>query len=1355
MRKSGKRAGGEREESSADPSGPGLLAGEDDDTLADQGIDEDVIAEDVVDEDVLAEADADDAAPDDAGDAEKDAGTDDTTETKVPEALEAFFDAHLDEEGALPPGIDQAFANVTSTYDDDAREASYAAVPRERVPDYIPRIRNLAPKEPQEGEELSVGEALENGVKMIANKGIAAINDLAGSDLEKFPIPHSAQEDFLTALVNVEGLPLAAGAAAGGLALTGFALPALAVTSFGVGVRGVNAFLHAYDEPGRMEHYDAWLFDIMGTEGFIGEDFASKSQAERFIRVLLAEGVDFATFGSAFKLTGAAIKRLRPKLLRMNEAMGQEGAMTLKAWSKEGRIDPSDLHALTADELTEKAVRDDAAMREYLARNLSMESTQESITKLRTYHETTDYNPEMMRRLTEKIEKLERSTRSMIGAKKGWDKGGDLMEGEFDSFWATYNKTESDQALANVVMAAHKEFTPMAKLQREVVNEGTDAAITPVMLERLKRRKKLADRLMKNADSTENTAYADDLLLQAKKYMDIHALAELHRTGIRTAAHQALERNLDILWKYEDTIETLLERKRKGYFPQADADMLKMTRAKWDESYTALLKGDIGESWGDKTVNMALGAAYDNMLGNAALATATASGVGGLVSRGIFKKGFTPLKAAVQGHAAYVTRYPNVLTRMWHSVAANQKRRWGTKEGRQEVIDILRGKKLPRRMDKYGHTYHYMGTNPLRQLFNIWTGVSRTSLQLMDDIMESAHNSLSEVAAMEKIMQGFLHQPKQLKEFMTDLNTLSPKKFMDKHPDFNLRFTTEYRHQTDAMLFRANPHNFEDLGAMGRLGRWAFHGATKYGHYSANPGMRLVAHMAAPFPRVWANTLAHADRLTPVGLIGNKKGFKEAAQSDERQFGTVAFPLLALSSWFFHANDLPGVKIIDAGSKEGELRRLGGEGGVEIGGVFLKWDAMGYQGTAYKYMYRAMEIMRLLPPSDATNMYTDEMPGTEHGVGNRLAMAAARMGTYMIDDSFFQRGLSVLQFGMMTEDGEFVKKFFQQWAGGATSPGRSTLTRLTGGEATTTDNPVFYGLVEELREATDAATPEDVRRDALGVPWTRGEADMEETEYMTQGLGRLMFVFNPKKKGRTPKSNDIRRFLMENAALGGSKTVVANGKVISKKAFELAFGMAPPVFNEASRWFSANSIRYDLGPKAYNEKVTMMSLDWGAMERILDRYEVFWDTKAPATGMEGMDDRWRDRIQEMRGRLTYEWQEDNLRDYYPDATEKTRMVDVLHHIATAPLDRLGHKGEGRVRTLRDAWSVTAAENRRTRPYLQGTERLTDADILAAAESIARLTLMNEFYDYYEYYAEYIMEASPVGDAIRMVNYEGG
>jgi len=1349
LRKSRKNPEEGSEESLDAPWHRGLLAGDEEGDSPETGEVEDAGAlaeEPEGDEDLGsdAEGDADDGLADD---------------TAVPQALESFFQAHLDEEGRLPQGIDQFFADVGSVDENEAREVSYMVDPRERTPDYVPQIQRLAPVKPPEGEELGVGEQLENAAKIMANKGINALNKLAGTDMEKFSIPRSAEESFLTNILHAEGLTLAGVGVTtvGGatLAMAGLAVPAMVTAAVGGGLYGLNVLLNSFDEPERMQLYEpivTGLFEETGHDlggGVIPDDMGRRSQMERVVRMIIAEGLDVITGGAVMKAGKTGFRALRGPAAKMNAAIGEEGFLNAKVLSRKGRIEASDLHEATPEEFITKGYKDDAEMRKFLAERLSLETTQDALQNLRISRQHMKDDPELMERLSANIANLEYETRELLQLDKGWEKSS-VPLGASLSAGASYRKGKSLASLQTYVRDSHLEFGALKDLPKKEAALGE--AVLPETLERLKDRRSFARQLMANAIDEADTSFEDKLLRQSKKYAEIHSILDLHKNGVRSAKHRNMEMMFGIMGDWERSIEKLGVKRMKGTFTKDDAAVLKNLSESWEKAYKGLLDPKGKEGLGEMLTTLGLNSWYDNILGKRAAHLAIASGLSGLGAKLIFRTGWMPYVkgtlSKVWGHPAYVVRYPSIYKRAWNSLYRRGKDFYFTKPDKwtdHEIIKIWQGRKDPRRFSKFQLDRTYVGDSKLRLGANMMTGTSKVLLSAGDDFVGALSDSFAQVEAMEKILKGYTHNPVTLKGFLDDIENLSPDAFYKKHPDFTTRYLNEVNQITDEILFRADPGDVKDMGAFGRLGRKMYNMAVKNGHRNPNQAIAAGAQAAMPFPRVWANTLMWADRLTPIGLIGNERGFKAALKSDERQFGTA---VIALGSFFFHSTDF--LNVIDGSSREKDLRKFGGRSGIQVGDISVEWDELGPYGTAYRHLFKAAEVMRITPVTGdiLEGLGADAVPGSEGNPLQRVATAFTKALQYGTDDSFFQQGLATLTFASMGSGKALGRPFGDFWRE-AVNPGQSIIKRIKGITGDETQyahgsNVPFMNAIKELGLALEPFDFDNPRRDDLGVPWTRGEYSEEETGAWADLYGWSMYVANPIRRGRTPKSVRFRRWLLENGATGGD-SVVAGNQVISKKAFKDAFGMDPPVFNGSDRRFTANGTGYELDPRSQNDRVTLLSMDWEAADKVLAAYELYWDSKESVPGQEDLDSYWRRKIVHNREQLKWDVLAPYIRQYYPKATEKTRMIDILSFLATAPLREFEPEMRAYIAERADAFVEHANEHRK---YKRSLRNISDGNIRKMAENIVRMHWVRKYYDWMDRFAGRVMEASPTADEQR-------
>lgn len=1308
-------------------------------------------------------------------------------EDSLDQNLIAFFDANLDEEGRLPDGADQMFAMVETREDSDAREAKYAARPNPRVEDYKPMIRKLAPYK-KEGDEPDWYQIFADSAKMQANLGIRAMNDLLGTNMEEYALFKSTEDSEIVELLGSMGFLIG-----GSIAVGVSGVPLLASGAVAMGIAGLHSLMATYDDPENMEKHDGFITSLLG-DGVIPQDTSEMTRLELGTRIWLADTVDFVTFGKVGRMFSKGKEVWKnlgqegsTRAKGLMTAMEEAGAKRLKAAASQGKepdlrrlsTQPTEVERVLAAESKEE-------LREYVgdlaARVQDDPRVMETMFKAKRIRANMELDPARMDDFIAKTKRLRRSVKGLIPKK------------EFDAFklpgtaadvalplrraWGAVEKSKglSEDGLKRYIAHMDNAFDHIeTEFVPKMLEEGASKleVVDDSVRDLLKRRFVLVDTLLNTNFKKDFPDSHRRLLATAIEQTTAMSEIQLLNKGIDMRAHESLGITLRQMEKLEGAMNDQYTRRFTSGLDRADTAKLKNIQRKWAALYDSLLETDndilsVGAS-------SAMQVLYDNMLGKMALATATASGAAGFLGEMAYHVGGRNIWAAVRGQRTWggVRRE---LFKSWPSrVVYNVKERLGALK---DFDDIWSGKKLPRRYDKYGYQRGYLAKSRSAQAFNRLTGTSRTLMWAVDEVMSAFHDSISEVSAMDSIIRGtilpearkgkYVGQNLSLEETRESVMTIAkridlarkdPDAFLKKYPQFLVHYMSESNFRTDAGLFRANPEDFPDPGWLGQLGQKIYYSTVHTLHHNPSIAGQTLGAALLPFPRVWANVLMHADHMSPLGALrGDPRRpwemVKEmgAAMKERRR---ATFTLLSLGAIGMSRGIPDTFRVVHSGGDADDFRRWGGQDGLLLAGdKFVAFNDLGHVGVAMGAMYKFMDILETMPVTGDMMSFMgmgDDMTGTGD-MYSRAGQAGLVMARHIMDDSFFERGMSTIFYGTMTGGkGEIFLRYMAEVGTNAVDVGGAPVKRIQAAVKREEDaraQPDLMPLastreaIREFAEAVRGLDTVEARRDMLGVPMSRGES-REDTRASVDIFGSLIYMWNPGKKGSAPKSNQLRDWFVANGALSPD-TVHVGDKVLSKETFTLLFGMGPEKLSPANRRTNIGHVDYTLSPREYNDKLTFMSLDWEAAERILDRYGHYYENTAPMGAPRVREHRETARDIMASSRQYFRWGEmaSTIRDFYSEADEGTRMVDVLHHIATARTEDMSQYAREVVEETRNALVLTALENRE---YNDTLRDLTDQDIMEMGERMARVTLMKEFYRHMDSMASAVMRYAPGTD----------
>ena len=1290
----------------------------------------------------------------------------------LPDALTDYFSAHLDEDGRLPPGADQYMAGVENRTGDDGREAYYAAVPGPRTEDYKNKVLKLMPYTKDSEDEPDLFMKLADGSRYAANKGIRLLNELTGSNIEEMAMFRSNEDSDLVAWLGQYGPLMAMGAASAPvLAMAGAGFAAVGLTA--VGITGLHAAMAAHDDPDKMEEYDSVL-TMAGWEGLIPSDTEDMGHLEKAGRIWVAETLDTLALGAALK--GGK------HLWRIMRGLDESGNLVLRSRAAEAAGEkPSwnKLMTLTEEEDAIFRAQSDEQLEAYLSdfatRVTNDPEVMAAFRKLRTVRESVDYVPDRMDRLIGDVKDMgERLDSAMkpevlksLDSRGAWDR-------------VVAAKLPVNASKASVANMRNDVYAYVGGLRDEMdrmaakVPEGGEALVDTVkdkeIVDLMGRRKILAEKLM-------DTKFVRDPGLEralrlAKGYTSRMAEMKLLVQGVKARIHEGFDDTLKQLEIFEDEIARFrLKSYSKEGLSVPENTVLKKAEKRWDALHKRMEEGT--DRWWETTAAVANKAHYDNLLAGGALKTSLFSGI---IATGLELAYRTTRKGGFRA-------IPSNVSRMMSSLGERM-RGWNLKE----TGEIWSGTKIPRHFEKYNFKREYKPQGWKERMYNRVTGTSRLPMYYVDDALSAAQDAISETSALDRLLRDTAPlTPRKGQTVTLDESkakmlaqvkkvtaaTKDPEQFMRDNPDWAVKYVSEVNFRTDAILMRADPDDYPDPGILGQIGNAIYDWTGRSFHQHRNPVRSLGGAVAlGPFPRIFANILQQIDHNSITGLVRfealgtglgkTQKGLNLTPRlnrfTERRKFGTlVGAAALAYANW----DD--NVSVVNNVSDRDLYRKHGGHDGVDINGRFWRWDEFGQVGLAVGALRRIMDALRVIPPTGTAMAWLGADGYSEHGIGNRVGRALWHLSEALVQDTAFDRAFSTLTFGLVGGNVGVVERYAKEMWGKAANPGMGAVNRVTtmikGHKTPRAGDADDWGwedmipggktlvAIKELLTVADALDTVEPSRDLWGVSMADGD-NRDETSLAVDAYDRFMVILDPTHEGGRSKTMEVRNFLADSGAFR-DKSFVVGDKVIPDGKFNELFGFDPPSVNEPSRQVSVtvgNGIRkVSLSPRGYNDKKTLMSMDWEAVERVLDRYEHHYDKTPPGPGME-RDHReavWR--LNNTRQQVNFSGMSSFFSRYNGDYDEGTRLIDVVHHLATAPIESLPQYSRDMIRMEADAMAVAAAESRRVNDTLQG---VTDDEITETAERLARIFMIQEVHDHMEAMAEAVMEYSPEADGVR-------
>ena len=165
----------------------------------------------------------------------------------------------------------------------------------------------------------------------------------------------------------------------------------------------------------------------------------------------------------------------------------------------------------------------------------------------------------------------------------------------------------------------------------------------------------------------------------------------------------------------------------------------------------------------------------------------------------------------------------------------------------------------------------------------------------------------------------------------------------------------------------------------------------------------------------------------------------------------------------------------------------------------------------------------------------------------------------------------------------------------------------------------------------------------------------------------------------------------------------------------------------------------------------MMSMDWDFISHYLDEVERYYSIKTAGPSVMPKDERAMEMLRRIRQQFNFESMRKQMRHFYPNFSKETRLIDVIHHMGTARLNRLPRRLRQQVVNYKKSFLVQVkAVGRRNEVFRD----LNDSEVEQLAERIARLYLINDLYGTMERTAEDIIELDREVDQINEMLMRG-
>ena len=1290
----------------------------------------DMIDEPEGEEDLLA------ALDDEPDEPEEDDDEEDDRPSSAPAPIEdgatelgRLINTHMDEHGDVPSFIDGTLADIPNRQVAQVRDAIYDATGDSRIKDYQPVIQAVGQmQQPLDEEGISTMDAIVEGVKMQTNKAIRALNDASGAEFEEMDVIKSAQDSELAEWVGSYGMLVGAGTA------VAFAPGWIAAGAASLGIAAAHSWISTYGDDDDMNKYDSVVADLMDSwEGLFPDASPNDmSRAETAARIFVAEMVDLAALGTLGKTFKVGWKGLRKAMKGGGGKVIKEVPSAMDALADAGKrsqmppktdFDPADVASMTADDLTRARHATDAALDdiigkvdsvdrntrvlEILSHRRSLLNNVHAIKGIRTWQAALD---DELKRIAAGINtnKFTREASTYEDYRKAAARALDrFIKGEGDSIneltkykGYLYHKMVGAQSRSAAGMTSEELAGKVAqKGLAETFLQGTEEygteVIAAVNAQRQIFNKIVVESMKQNADPKLIKAMNDAYYMTIKNAEQTASAAggtlkRWDEFGHKMKAVQKLDEK--ILNHLKNHAESVGDAKIE--FGKKARNLL----VKRDKLLQALDNPEVGLM--KASSSLMIRAYVDNLLGKGALLTAMTSSL---------------LSGVYEGYA-YAVRHgrilslPNMIRRSMVNTARKVKQRYGTSAGWKEFMQEWTGVK--RVTSERFHTKRLRASGPISKGLNMLAGGNIQAMRESDYMYSAMLEPLAEQVALRRLILSDMRAGKTLAEISAELKRAI--RHDRGHLGFTMRYNEEVKYTIDYMLLRADVrYNKSILNNIGV----AIHNAAHSMKMQEGPVASLLGNTLGVFSRTFANALSQVSYNTALGFVGDPR-----SHVSRRWLGTATAVMGYLAMDTDDPEALIDIVDVPSGSQKG-ARRYGMQSGVRVGDRVVPWYMLGMFGE----MTRGLLVFK-----DISDLWlTDDYP--MHDSQRKAIESFGAFMKYVSDDSWLSMGL-----GKFIIAGYFGgESFFRQFLEYSKNlvPGRGLANRaMTMSQGATPASDNF--IIQDFLDAVDEATPNSVRRDMFGIPWTAGEA-RDGTRENVDFYKRLIWAFNPLHRGGTPKANKLRDWVVGAGGFDYGK-VHAGDKWLDNQVFIKAMGAAQTNLRAVSRdTYLANGVPTGLSPDGYNSKLGIVGMDWEFTNKLLEGYIQYYQMKADGSTTNDLR-----RIHQLEVYQSY-LHPDKLRklvgEYYPDYNAETKMVDVLSHLAFAEPSSFGAPMRNYYRAMHRMYynNVRGWADRDPSALV-----LTEEEMESLADRSARLLMMNRIYKQMGGLAKRVMSLSP-------------
>ena len=618
--------------------------------------------------------------------------------------------------------------------------------------------------------------------------------------------------------------------------------------------------------------------------------------------------------------------------------------------------------------------------------------------------------------------------------------------------------------------------------------------------------------------------------------------------------------------------------------------------------------------------------------------------------------------------------------------------------------------------DRFGLSSVKASTPLQRALARATPKFSVQALRELDRVSTEAMSSLAESQALETTVKHYMskgHTLDEVKELLArsiaSVDEDTPAAFLVAHN----RYTKMY---TDRWLMRGSKG--KDVSPVAQFG-WMIHDGIETIKHSPSLLVKGTGTFLGLFSRTGANMIDYIARNTVLG-VGTR------GVNSRQILGTVA----GMTAYYRLSADHYIMAQEGSGNIE-NFRRTSQAPGVRLGDTYIQFAEMGGFGDILHVMGRATQ---------ALDYILDDPGGLD---SQRIVTGLVDLATTVYGNSWFnwkmQDWMHLVQATNGDEEdfAEFGKKHLRKFTPYEGLAGRIA-AHFNGFQVPEEGMGGFTALKEALDDHESVPM-----RDAFGSVPTLDEVDKDMSRGLSDVASIPLFLY-PNKNSRFRRvTSELNVYLADSGLLRGHQYFRYRDSKGHERQWEQ--GALPDSFNvrlnvprRTLPIGGGQSVR--LSYKELQVMRGIMSLDISFIESTLKGWSEDYDSmeySGDAARLQAMTSATIKRqtavAKAQIGRT--------LAQVYGRGGDEVRLRDVLHHLATSPLDKMSPAARMKVTRLRGTVERQLKGYRRG-GKLRDAMGLSDKDVTAISEKVARNMAIADTYDKVTKYARFIMSLSP-------------